>query len=187
MTKLTPEFLRKILRYEPDTGKLFWRERTPDMFANGRYSAKRACAAWNGKFAGKEALTAIGSEGYRHGRVWGRELIAHRVIWAIHHGEWPKNLIDHENRVRSDNRITNLRGATNRDNQRNQKRPTSNTSGVTGVSWHRRDKKWVARINDETGRKYLGAYTEKSDAITARRTAEKLLGYHPNHGRLAAC
>jgi hypothetical protein len=50
------ETLLKLLRYEPETGKLFWRPRTPDMFPEGEKSAKHNCNVWNSNNAGKPAL-----------------------------------------------------------------------------------------------------------------------------------
>lgn len=47
----SPETLRKLLRYEPDTGKLFWRKRTPDMFSGGYRSPEGNCSAWNARLA----------------------------------------------------------------------------------------------------------------------------------------
>lgn len=93
----TPELLRKLLRYEPDTGKLYWRERTPDMFEDGRMTARQKCRVWNGKFVGREALKSVTSFGYKFGEINGCRHRAHRVIWAISNGEWPTNQIDHIN------------------------------------------------------------------------------------------
>lgn len=87
----TIEELRKLLRCEPETGLLFWRERTPDMFEDGMHSSEHSCNAWNARYCGKMALAAIDGKGYFRGRVLGQNVSAHRVIWAIVHGEWPKD------------------------------------------------------------------------------------------------
>ena len=179
----SPELLRKLLRYEPDTGKIFWRKRHASMFTDGKQSADHRCAIWNGRYAGKEAFTALDNNGYNHGQIFARMFRAHRVIWALVHGEWPKDQVDHINGVRDDNRIANLREATDAENKRNQKRRSDNTSGITGVWWIKSLKKWRAEINDATGRKYLGCFAAKADAIAARRAAEADLCYHENHGR----
>lgn len=178
----SPELLHKLLRYNPETGDLFWRERTPDMFTSNRQAAEHSCAVWNAKFAHKEALTSP-SNGYRRGIVLGRHHLAHRVAWAMHHGGWPQSAIDHVNGVRCDNRITNLRDVDQSTNMRNAQRMKNNTSGQTGVSWGKANNKWIAYISVSGKRKHLGFFTDISDAVAARKAAELEHGYHPNHGR----
>ena len=174
----SPELLRQLLRYEPDTGKLYWRERTPDVFEDGR------CKSFNSQFANKEAFTFTGRDGYKHGNVLNqRPYLAHRVIWAITYGEWPLNHIDHINGIRDDNRIENLRDVSRSENQKNQKRPAHNTSGAVGVSWANREKKWHAYINIDRRRESLGYFTDLAEAIAARKEAEAKYSFHPNHGR----
>lgn len=125
----TPEELNSVLRCEPITGKLFWRERTPDMFEGGTYSAERRCKGWNTRYANKEALTDYNGKGYRKGKVLGRQYRANRVIWAMFHGVWPKHEIDHINGIRDDNRISNLRDVTRVENLRNRRFNRSKTDG----------------------------------------------------------
>lgn len=120
----SPEQLRQLLEYDPDTGSLFWRPRT------GPYSQR-----WNTRWAGKRAGT-INGDGYRMLKVFDQCLLAHRVVWAMHHGYWPAAL-DHRNGKRYDNRIKNLREVPHVINQRNQGRHRSNKSGRTGVCWHK--------------------------------------------------
>lgn len=182
-TNITPEMLRKLLRYEPETGKLFWRARTPDLFEDGKRSAEHLCANWNSRWAGKEAFTSGNGNGYKSGHIFSRKYKAHRVIWAIFYGAWPEHQIDHKNGVRSDNRISEMRSVTPEENSRNQKMRKTNTSGHMGVQWVKRDEKWRARINVDGKRKELGDFTNKDDAIAVRKAAEVKYGYHPNHGR----
>ena len=85
----SPELLRKLLRYEPETGKLYWRERTPDMFDDSKSNAKRTCAAFNTRLAGRRALTSVDTGGYMYGRFANITHLAHRLIWAMEMGEWP--------------------------------------------------------------------------------------------------
>lgn len=181
----TPDVLRKMLRYDPDTGRLFWRTRSPDMFTDGSHTAEHTCAAWNARFASQEAFTILDTYGYLTGRIVGRTMRAHRVAWALHHGRWPADQIDHINGDAADNRAMNLREVSNRDNNRNRSLPSNNTSGAPGVCWHKRDKKWQAQIEGDAGHKYLGLFAKRSDAIAAVNAARDDLGYHPNHGRAA--
>jgi hypothetical protein len=180
MAEITPDLLRQLLTYEPDTGRLFWKERPPEMFKDARY-AKR----WNVRYAGHQAFMASHSNGYRTGQVFRVSLYAHRVAWAIHHGKWPERHVDHINGDPADNRIANLRDVPRESNMRNQRRHARNISGVTGVSWDRRRKRWVAMIWFHGKARSLGHFDKREDAIAARKAAERDHDYHPNHGRTA--
>ena len=178
----SPELLRKLLRYEPDTGKLYWRERTLDMFVDKKQGAKHNSAQWNCKYAEKDALACVDQRGYKRGKIFGRVYLAHRVIWAMYYGEWP-DYIDHINGVRDDNSISNLRSVTALENSRNAKRRYDNVSGVCGVGWLSDRKKWYARIKVDGKNKHLGCFTNFECAVAARKDAETKYGFHKNHGR----
>lgn len=96
--------LRQCLRYEPDTGLLFWKTREE---GNIRV---------NPRLSGKQAMAGISKAGYRNGVFMGLALKAHRVCWALHYGEWPKGIVDHIDRCKTNNRIDNLRVVTQREN-----------------------------------------------------------------------
>lgn len=178
VNKVTPDMLRELLRYDPETGLLYWLKRPSSMFGGGVQNPKSSAAAWNAKWAGSEAFTAV-SNGYKYGRIFMANYSAHRVIWTLVHGEWPDADIDHISGDRSDNRLVNLRSVSHRDNCRNMTRSDANKSGVTGVMWDRHRGKWSAAI----GGTKLGRFESKSAAISARRMAEKENGYHQNHGK----
>jgi hypothetical protein len=171
------ETLRSVLRCEPETGKLYWMPRPSELFPD-----KRSANVWNARYAGREAFTAACGDGYRRGTVFYTNLKAHRVIWALVHGEWPADQIDHINGDPSDNRICNLRSVSNAENSRNSARPINNTSGVRGVYWHQSKNKWRARIGKNIS---LGYFADFDEAVAARKAAEAERGYHPNHGRAA--
>lgn len=180
----SPEVLRQLLRYEPETGKLFWLPRGAEWFGGTRdlgYSSR----AWNAARAGKEAMTNVSSRGYKTGRIFRACVKAHRVAWAVHYGEWPKGEIDHINRDKGDNRIENLRDVTGAVNSKNQPMLPSNKSGKTGVCWSPAIGKWHANIRSDGVRHHLGFFADIADAISAREAAEKRFGFHPNHGRAA--
>lgn len=179
----SPELLRKLLRYDPETGKLFWRERPASMFhPNGRDPNWRA-RNWNSRCAGKEAFTARIQAGYRTSSIWGVKHRAHIVAWAMYHDQWPEGHIDHINGDPSDNRIVNLRVVSPTQNMRNQKRSAANKSGTTGVHWLKSREKWVADIGVNRKNLRIGYFDEKQDAIKARKEAERFYNFHPNHGR----
>lgn len=177
MAELTFEEVSKVLRADFETGKLYWLKRDPDLFKSKNVNS------WNTRFAGKEALATINSKGYMSGRIHGRPIVAHRVIMLLANGHWPSNAIDHINGIRADNRLQNLRNATHVENGRNQKMPSHNKTGVVGVSWDKKEKKWHAQISVERKRVYLGHHAHFEDAIKRRKEAELLYGFHENHGR----
>lgn len=185
----TPDVLRQLLRYDEEAGVLFWRERPASFFREGRgsYTQDRAARSWNKRYAGREALSVLHPHsGHKSGRLLGKMAKAHRVAWAVYHGNWPDGLIDHIDGDPTNNRIENLRVVHERDNARNRAIQHDNTSGCAGVSWHKKRKAWYARIGRGGRRVSLGYYPTKEAATEARLAAELSLGYHPNHGRSLA-
>lgn len=168
-----------------DTGKLFWQPRPVEMFRGTSQSPLHRSRIWNTKFAGKEAFTALTSNGYRCGRIFDRTYLAHRVIWLLATGQWADDTIDHINGDQLDNRLENLRAVSMAENNRNLRRPTHNTSGVVGVVWNRLNRKWMAQISQGVQTKYLGSFDKFEDAVAARKAAEIERGFHANHGRVA--
>lgn len=170
--------LSECFLYDGDTGLLRWRERPRSHFKNDG-----AWKAFNTRWAGKPALNGHDGRGYRNGTLdQERGTKAHRVAWALVHGEWPE-CIDHINGVVDDNRLLNLRAANSSINAKNKGMISTNTSGQMGVGWSRRDRKWVARIKTGGKERSLGYYTDKDEAIRARLAAEVASGFHPNHGQ----
>jgi len=172
------EELRNLLRYDPETGKLFWLPRDASLF-----KTERSYKTWNARFANKPA-GGLNNEGYVLIKLSGRMFRAHRVAWAIHHGAWPADHLDHINGDRVDNRMVNLREATNRENNKNQKLRCDNTSGVVGVYWDKRSAKWWARIKVDRKSIHLGYFDSIEDAAAARAEAEIKYDFHENHGRI---
>lgn len=185
----SPELLRQLLRYEPETGRLFWRERPASMFSDANGRRANGCAVFNSRFAGKEAFATVCQPTsnchirYRQGFVLGHHYSAHRVIIAMVTGQWPSQIVDHDNRDGEDNRWSNLRCASHSENSRNRRKPRTNTSGTVGVYWRRECRKWQASIFASGKNKHLGFFVNKEDAIAARHGAEAEHGYHPRHGK----
>lgn len=163
MTLPTPEELRKRLRYDPETGKLYWLK---------------------GEYGLKEAFTTKDRGGYHKSRINGKHASAHRVIWALVHGEWPTDQIDHINGQPDDNRLCNLRCVTASENQKNKARHSNNTTGRTGVRFQKLTGKWEARIGVNGRYVHLGTFKRFEDAVAAREAAETDHDFHPNHDRL---
>lgn len=163
------EYLRQRLRYEPETGKLYWREHS------------NMPTHWNTRYAGTEAFTAD-FKGYRQGTFDYGRYFAHRVAWALHNGQWPVKTLDHVNHNPADNRIENLREVLHSDNMKNMRMHCTNTSGATGVYWYARYQKWTALIKADGVQHFLGYFADMQDAIAARKAAESRYGFHVNHG-----
>jgi len=89
-----------------------------------------------------------------------------------HNGYFPENDIDHINMIKHDNRIENLREVSRSCNIRNSGNRKCNTSGVKGVHWVNRFKKWQSRIGIDKLRFSLGYYNDFNNAVLARLTAE---------------
>lgn len=180
--KISPETLRELIDYDPATGAMTWRERPESMFKEGPRRI-HGWLRWNRHRAGRPA-GCIDSGGYLAIRVLGTIKVGHRVAWAIHYGAYPKNQIDHINGDRSDNRIVNLRDVPPVLNSRNRSYKRQPKYGHLGIKKYRG--KWAASIGVAgQATRHLGQYDTLDEAIEARKAAEKLLGYHPNHGREA--
>lgn len=171
---ITPELLRQLLRYEPETGKLFWLPRAPEMFAGGYTGRDACCATWNKRWAGKESFTAL-TQGYRFGCIFAIKLRAHRVAWMIVTGETIPDgmMIDHVNGIRADNRWSNLRIATRAQNKWNVwSARKDSTSGIKGVRFDGSRNRWVAHIKRDGKTKWLGRFKTAQEASEAFRKAE---------------
>jgi hypothetical protein len=175
--EVNPAILRQLLRYDPETGKLFWRKREASALISGAYARR-----FNTRFAGTEAFTALCSNGYKQGHVLSGKQLAHRVIWAIANGEWPDE-IDHIDGDRANNCIANLRNVSRSTNCKNLASQARRASGHIGVRFTKG--RWQASITANGKRLHLGRFEREADAIAARKAAERELGFHPNHGRAA--
>lgn len=162
----SPEDVRQLLTYEPETGKLFWKPRGSEWFEGAKMPAEVLAKRWNPRYAGKEALTAS-SHGYMAGTVLGRCEFAHRVVWAIANGKWPDDQIDHVDGDRSNNRLCNLREATRSQNQMNRPTQSNNTSGVKGVSFHKPSNRWRAHVKVNGKQMCMGVFRDKESAKNA--------------------
>lgn len=167
----TPEDLRVLLKYDPDTGKLFHNQR-PERFFPDTPRRPNAMAIWNSRFAGKEAFTCTDAYGYKIGHICGCGLKAHRVAWAIMTGKWPTDDIDHINGQRSDNRWQNMRSATRAQNLSNG-HVTTGTSRFRGVHWA--NGKWHARLSHKNKTVNIGSFDKEEDAARAFDDAAKRL------------
>ena len=175
---VTQKLLKELLCYDEDTGIFIWRERDVSFF-----TSEMSWKTWNTRFAGVVA-GSLGGNGYLGIRIFKKSYKAHRLAWLYVNGSFPHDQTDHIDGDRVNNRIENLREATNTVNQRNRRMLDSNTSGVVGVHWYKRYSKWQAEIGTGGKQNHLGYFKNKQDAIDVRKAAEIGYDYHENHGRV---
>ena len=128
MVRLTHERLTEVLHYDSESGVFAWK------LKKGKGDT--------GNVAGS-AMPA----GYLRIMVDGERFFAHRLAWFYVHKMWPTQQIDHINLDNSDNKINNLREATQSQNQAN--KPINarvNSTGYKGVSYKKSRGKFIARI-----------------------------------------
>lgn len=161
-----------LLKYEPETGKLWWLPRPRELFLKDS-----AWKTWNRRFSGKEALSCADKSGRKGGSINGIRRAAHRIAWLLHCGSWPTGDIDHIDGNPGNNCISNLRDVTHQINLTNRALSLNNTSGFAGV-YKTRQGKWGARIRTKKdGLIHLGVFVEKSDAAKKRREACEAYGH----------
>lgn len=170
-----PEMMRQVLGYNSETGELVWKPRPVEMFAS-----EWAWKVFRKTREGCLAFTSKNGAGYLHGSVMGHHVQAHRVAWVIYFGRWPAGQIDHINNDRSDNRLSNLREATNSQNHMNKPKTAANTSGYKGVSRTKCGKRWRARIKVMGKMKQVGEFSCIEEAASAYAEAAARL-----HGEFA--
>lgn len=160
----SPKTLRQLLNYNPENGKFLWRHRDRTFF-----NSDRAQRSWNSRFAGAEAFTAKGRQGY-FSMVCGKNILAHRAAFAMVHGFWPDSQIDHIDGNRFNNSAHNLRNATPSQNRANTKSLRTYGAGWKGVFKSR--SKWRAKISHNGKSINLGTFRcETAAAISYYKEA----------------
>jgi hypothetical protein len=147
---ITPDRVREIFSYNPAVGDLIWRVRTSKCVTLG------SNAGWIDP-----------KTGYRRIGVDNRIYQAHRLVWLYMTGMWPASQVDHKNTDKSDNRWTNLREATQQQNEQNKPLSKNNTSGYKGAFWHKNKKRWIASIRVDGRLRHLGSFDTAVDAHDA--------------------
>ena len=139
------------------------------------------------KKTGKKAIVGntVGHFSKRDGhieiRFFGSLYRANRLAWFYMTGNWPE-FVDHIDHNETNNSWNNLRNVNQKTNNMNMSRKRTNTSGVTGVWWSNQKSAWIAEIMLNGVKKHLGVFQNISNAAKARKEAERVMGFHPNHG-----
>jgi hypothetical protein len=152
---ITQEQIKSLLDYNEEAGVFYW----------------KVSAANNSIKVGSVA-GSLKKNGYIGIGIENKEYYAHRLAWLYVYGEFPSCQIDHINRVRSDNRLVNMRIVSNKINAQNQGLRQGSLSGFRGVNWYKKGRKWQARIHHNNKTMHVGYYDNLADAKLAREIAE---------------
>jgi len=163
---VTQDQIKDLLHYEQETGRFTW--------IVSRGSARKGTEAGC-------VQTSMGKK-YRYIRVLGSFFGAHRLAFVYMTGAFPPGKMDHQDGNGLNNAWSNLRQATSLENGKNQRLHSNNVSGIVGVRWYKAGSKWHAAIMVNRRKKHLGYFTNKEEAIAARKAAEIEFGFHQNHG-----
>lgn len=168
-------YVREALAYNARTGEFRWRQRPLAHF-----QADRHRRIWNSRLAG--AVTGwVMPRGYRQIRLDDRLYLAHRLAWLIIHGEPVPLVIDHVDGNPGNNRIDNLRPASQAENIANSRMHYDNPTGVKGVRFSKGGR-FNARIKINYREINLGTFDTLEAAAEARREAAmRLQGTFARH------
>jgi hypothetical protein len=155
---VTFERLHAVLKYDPETGGWEWLPR-----------------AGNARYGGPAGAVTTG--GYLRIEIDGSTYAAHRLAWFYMTGEWPPSQIDHEDTDRANNRWSNLRLATPKQNAANQRCRANNSLGVKGVNYVARAGKFRATIYVDKRNVHLGYFrTAEAASAAYEKKAQEIFG-----------
>ncbi|MGL9722000.1 HNH endonuclease [Symbiopectobacterium sp.] len=143
--------MKKILNYDPIEGVFTWAVKPNRRIRIG------------------DTAGTLHKHGYVYITINKKLYRAHRLAWFFFFGRWPEKEIDHINGVKNDNRISNLREATSSQNHQNEKIPKNNKSGVKGVFWSKKRKRYCAKCMVNRRGFYIGSFVDVPEAEEAVR------------------
>jgi hypothetical protein len=158
MSKYLNPKLRELWHYDPETGV---------------FTSRIETIGHGGKIHVGDPVGTL-KDGYVQLNHHGRTYLAHVLAWTWQKGEPPPKGydVDHENRIRNDNKFTNLRLLTRGQNRVNSAPQGNSTTGVRGVFRSSHGNAWIARINYKGKLTHLGTFQTIEEAIAARKAAE---------------
>lgn len=151
------EELNELLSYNPETGDFFWKKSVGKNIRKGDRSGKPIPCHYS----------QIG--------IKDKVYYSHRLAWVLTYKEQPPQYIDHINGDKNDNRIANLRSATNSQNMTNRGKNKTTDSGLKGAYYHKKTGKYFSSICKNYKTMYLGLFNTKEEAHAAYCEAAKKL------------
>lgn len=151
--KLTADRLRELLSYDQETGVFTRIKARPKVRV--------------GDIAG-----TVHPRGCIYITILGNNLLAHRLAWMYVYGKMPNRQIDHINGNRADNRIANLREATQEQNMHNRSLLSNGATGKVGVTKRKRTGRYEVRIQAFGIRQYVGGFSTAEEAAAAYAAAK---------------
>lgn len=141
------EFIRQHVTYNSETGEL--------------------------RYKGRPGRLQVG---YIYFSINRRTIKASRLAWFMHYGVWPgRRVVDHRDGDTLNDRISNLRLATNGQNLSCRKPRKDNTSGHRGV--HRCNGWWYASISVDGSCRRIARFDDFEEAVACYVTvSEQLYG-----------
>ena len=159
--------LRELFSYDPENGILIRRMRR------------------GGETAGRIVGTA-NSHGHLVCRVDYRMCYVHRIAWALYYGCEPPDIIDHWDGNPANNRIANLREATDGLNTVNTRARKNSKSGMRGVHWSSLEGRWRSSFKSNGRSIHLGWFDTKEEAQESyQRAAKERFGEYSFYERAA--
>ena len=154
--ELTAERLRELLHYDRETGVFRWRGLT-----------SRGRLPWS--------VAGTVARGYQRIHVEGKQWPSHRLAWLYVYGVWPRKYIDHIDGDGLNNRLSNLRECSHRENHQNVAPHADSVSGLLGVAWDKQTGRWRSRVMVDNRQHNLGRFDTPEAAHAAYLAAKKQL------------
>ena len=146
--ELTQELVKELFDYNPDTGIL------TNKIARG-----------GGTIAGSIS-GSLNNKGYLCVGINSSRYQVHRICYLHYYGFLPA-MVDHIDTIKLNNKILNLRKCTSQQNNCNMQIRKDNKSGIKGVCWDKRCKKWRTQVRVNGKVKSLGRFTDIEEAKKA--------------------
>ncbi len=160
---ITASRVRELFDYNPETGIFTRKVRTAMRTKIGDIVGNRD------------------SYGYLQVSVDGKLCLLHRLAWLYVYGNFPSGKIDHIDRCKTNNAISNLRDVTHKENMRNLPIFKTNTSGYAGVHQRKDNGRFTAHISCNGQKRFLGNYDSAESASSAYELARY---FRDNYGAI---